>query len=120
MFLMELIIVIFFFALTSAVCIRVFVKAHDIADSTEGMNLAVLWAENAGEVFAEYEDDFASTEKLLRSNFKSDEYHFDLAFSEDDDYLYMDYSFMDNKKDTLIYSFRFRLNKKEVADGTQT
>ena len=40
LFLMELIIVILFFALTSAVCMRVFIKAHDVAHETESANYA--------------------------------------------------------------------------------
>ena len=57
LFLMELIIVIFFFALTSAVCLQVFVKAHLVAKETKGLNYAVLWADNASECFYEFGDD---------------------------------------------------------------
>lgn len=57
LFLMELIVVIFFFALTSAVCLQIFVKAHNIAANAEALNHASLYATNIGEVFYSCEGD---------------------------------------------------------------
>ncbi len=114
LFLMELIIVIFFFALTSAICLRVFVKAHEIADTTEGMNKAVLWAENAGELFYEYGEDQDAIEDALYTSFHESGYAYLLNFHEDEQFLYMDYSFRNTAKDRELYSFTFRINRKEV------
>lgn len=115
LFLMELIIVIFFFTLTSAVCLRVFVKAHDTAVNTGSMNYAILWAENAGEAFYEFEADESKIRNALDSAFDLKDYRYDLTFSEDDDYNFMDYSFTDTLRDREIYSFRFRKHKQREA-----
>ncbi len=114
LFLMELIIVIFFFALTSAVCLRVFVKAHDTAVDTKSMNYAVLWAENAAECFYEYGADESRIRNLLDSAFSLQDYKYYISFSEDADYDYMDYSFTDVLRDKEVYSFTFKKHKQEV------
>ena len=51
LFLMELVVVILFFSLSSAVCVRLFVKAHQIDQSTVNMNHAMLWIQNYAEEF---------------------------------------------------------------------
>ncbi len=48
---MELIIAILFFSLSSAVCVRLFVGAHQIASSDRNLNQAVLWTQNLAESF---------------------------------------------------------------------
>ena len=115
LFLMELIIVIFFFALTSAVCLRVFVKAHDTAVDTGSLNYAVLWAENAGEAFYEYGADESAIRKVLDPAFDIDGFKYDLSFSEDEDYCYMDYSFKDTVRDRKVYSLQFKKYKQKEA-----
>lgn len=113
--LMELIVVIFFFALTSAVCLQVFVKAHFVARDTKGLNYAVLWADNAAECFYEYKDDFEKTEDVLLNDFALEDYAMNIEFSKDADYLYMDYSFSDKKDDSVILQYTFRQHIKEVS-----
>lgn len=115
LFLMELIIVILFFALTSAVCMQVFVKAHDTAQSTEGMNNAVLWADNAAECFYEYGSDYESIEKNLKDAFHLKDYSYDLSFSSDESFLYMTFSFKYLPKDSEIYTYTFKQHIPEVA-----
>ena len=112
---MELIIVIFFFALTSAVCLRVFVKAHDVAEETEGMNYAILWADNAGECFREFGPDENRIRTLLDADFNLDEYSYSLDFSEDEKFYYMDYKFFFDTRNAELYSFQFKQHKKEVS-----
>ncbi|MCI8466165.1 MAG: hypothetical protein HFI63_10005 [Lachnospiraceae bacterium] len=51
LFLLELIFVIFFFSLASAVCIQLFVKAHLTEQETEALNRAIPLAESAAEAF---------------------------------------------------------------------
>jgi len=116
LFLMELIIVIFFFALTSAVCLRVFVKAHEVAEDTKGLNQAILWAENAGECFYEYGEDESKIRELLDSSFNLTKYAYTLKFSSDEGFIYMDYSFKNTATDKELYSFTFRKHKREVAE----
>lgn len=51
LFLMELIIAILFFALASAVCIQLFVKAHVLGKNTTEENHALLLCQNLSEIF---------------------------------------------------------------------
>ncbi|MCI8549255.1 MAG: hypothetical protein HFI68_01465 [Lachnospiraceae bacterium] len=51
LFLLELILVIFFFSLASAVCIQLFVKAHLTEKETKELNRAVPLAESGAEAF---------------------------------------------------------------------
>jgi len=118
LFLMELIIVILFFALSSAVCMRIFVYAHQLEKTTENVNHAVLWAGNAAELFYEYEDT-KDVENTLNEAYKSSElysaYDISLSFSKDNSFAYMAYSFVDKADGTVIYDFTFQKHIKEVA-----
>lgn len=54
LFLMELVIVILFFSLASAVCVRLFVKAHQMDQNTVNLNHAMMWIQNYAEEFRSY------------------------------------------------------------------
>lgn len=113
LFLMELIIVIFFFALTSAVCLQVFVKAHVVSERTKNMNEAVLWADNASEIFYEYGEDVEKVKATFDEAFPKDsQSSYELSFERDDSYIYMTYSF--DKKETH-YTYTFKKHIKEVS-----
>lgn len=115
LFLMELIIVIFFFALTSAVCLQVFVKAHDTAYTTECLNSAVLWADNACACFYEYGNDKAAIENTLNTAFDLEGFTYQLTFAEDDSFEYMTFEFIDITKNNTVYSYTFKQHIQEVA-----
>ncbi|MCR5404378.1 MAG: hypothetical protein K6E91_11260 [Butyrivibrio sp.] len=51
LFLMELIMVIFFFSLSAAVCVRLFTSAHLLSENARNMTNAAMWSQNLGEVF---------------------------------------------------------------------
>ena len=51
LFLMELILSIFFFTISSTVCIQLFVKAHLIGIETKELHNSVLWTQNVAEVY---------------------------------------------------------------------
>ncbi len=51
LFLLELILVIFFFSLASAICIQLFVKAHLTEKKTKELNRAVPLAQSGAEAF---------------------------------------------------------------------
>lgn len=51
LFLMELIVVILFFALSSAVCVQLFVRAHLISIKSSDLTMAVTKAQTAAECF---------------------------------------------------------------------
>lgn len=47
---MELIIVIFFFTVASAVCVQLYAEAHILSTSTRDLNLSIIKVEGAAEV----------------------------------------------------------------------
>ena len=51
LFLLELIIAILFFSLTSAVCVQIFVRAHLISRQTQELNMALEKVSGFSEVF---------------------------------------------------------------------
>ena len=51
LFLMELIICIMFFALASAVCLRLFSSAHLLAERDSNLNNALIWSQDLSESF---------------------------------------------------------------------
>lgn len=138
LFLMELIIVIFFFALTGAVCMQVFVNAHIFDRKTNELNEAVRWAENVGECFHEFGSDTETlTETLIGDgDFEISDGTYkvyldkgfeiapvasaDIAYcilltpSEDDEFDYFAYSMTYIQDNYTIYDFTYKLSKKEV------
>lgn len=50
-FLLELIIVILFFCVTAAICVRLFVKSHIISQDAKNLNMAVNQVTEVAEVF---------------------------------------------------------------------
>ena len=112
---MELIIVIFFFALTSAVCLQVFVKAHDTARYTRGLNLSVLWADNVSEIFYEYGADSDTIKKTVADAFDLEDYSYSLDFSSDASFDYLTFTFTDSLKSEDIYTVTFKQHIQEVA-----
>lgn len=51
LFLMELVISIFFFALASAVCIQLFAKSHTMSQKTIAQNQIIVWVQNLSELW---------------------------------------------------------------------
>jgi len=66
--LMELIIVILFFSLASAVCIQLFSKAHLLSEKTVNENHAVIHAQNLAECFLATEGDSAQIKSIFDSS----------------------------------------------------
>ncbi len=57
LFLMELIIAILFFAISGVVCVRLFVNAHVLSNSSVNINNSCLWTQNICEIFASSKGD---------------------------------------------------------------
>lgn len=110
---MELIVVIFFFSLTSAVCLQIFVKAHVLGKNTVDLNKAVVWGENAGELFYEYGEDFPKYENLI-TDMVEDGLNVSLITSKDDDFIYLDYVCYRDSVSDPVYSLSFKKNVQEV------
>lgn len=64
---MELIIALLFFALSSTVCIRLFVNAHSLSQQTVDQNFALNYAQNMAEAFTGCDGDMRALESALAS-----------------------------------------------------
>lgn len=51
LFLIEVIIAVFFFAITAVVCIRIFVKSHNVTDESRELTKGYIEADNMAQVF---------------------------------------------------------------------
>lgn len=51
LFLMELIIAVLFFAISGAICVRLFVQSHLISKDSVELNYGVEWCQNVAEAF---------------------------------------------------------------------
>jgi hypothetical protein len=51
LFLIEVIIAVFFFAITAVVCIRIFVKAHIVSEKSQELTQSYIEADNIAQVF---------------------------------------------------------------------
>jgi len=65
MFLIELLLAILIFAIASAICLQVFVTAHQTAEGSSRLNRAVVAAQGGAECFKAAGGDMAETSKLL-------------------------------------------------------
>lgn len=65
LFLMELIIALLFFSVSSTVCIRLFVRAHSLSAQTVDQNYAVNYAQNMAEMFTGCDGDLEAMQAIL-------------------------------------------------------
>jgi len=139
LFLMELIIVVLFFALTSAVCLQVFVKAHTVDRETKNINHAVMWGDNLSEIFYEVGPDTARILEFTapgyetyKDNSDNNYLYFDKeyrltpdrenAFFEikllsynDERFNYLAYTFTDLNTGKAAFKFTYKANRQEVS-----
>lgn len=67
LFLMELIIAILFFAITSAICLQCFAKAHSLSRETTALNHAVSHTESIAELLRSASTDSVSPDQVLET-----------------------------------------------------
>ncbi len=65
LFLMELILIILFFAITSGVCVNLFAKAHVLSAASTDLNHAVLQCETAAETYKHLDGDLGQVASSL-------------------------------------------------------
>lgn len=65
LFLMELLLAILFFSIASAVCIRMFVRAHTVSAQTIDTNKAIVQAQNLAEAWLSADGDLNEVASLL-------------------------------------------------------
>lgn len=137
LFLMELIIVVLFFSLTSAVCLQVFVKAHSIDRETKNINSAVMWGDNLSEIFYEVGPDlnrileisapgstvssdgiavlYLDKDYNLIDSADNSSCKITLGAYSDDDYNYFSYDFTDVSYNNTVFKFIYKSNIQEVS-----
>ncbi len=71
LFLMELIIAIFFFSLSAAVCVRLFASAHTLSENTETLENSVMWTQNLSEAFEAEKGDLDGIARLFPNSYVS-------------------------------------------------
>lgn len=127
LFLMELILSILFFSISSAVCIQLFVKSHLISQQSVDLNNAIEWCQNIAEAF--YGTNGNMDEMMLlfsnsrqdssdQSSFFLDEspYRISVSIQEDNSLLICTISAY--KSSNLIYELEVHLfPQKEVSHG---
>lgn len=68
LFLMELIIAILIFSLSSALCVQLFAKAHLLSNKTKDLNHAISLCESVAEVYYGVNGDIEQIQKILDPN----------------------------------------------------
>ncbi len=128
LFLMELILVILFFSLASAVCVQMFVRSHVLSSTSVELNNAVVWCESMAEAFYAFDGDLSGMEKALEgaecdasSSIKVDhgEYSVTGVLEKEGELLRLDISCYDKKDDEIIYSLSPKLYPKESGDSNE-
>lgn len=87
LFLIELIIAIVFFAISSAVCMQLFAKAHMISQTSRDLNTAVICAQNVAEAFCATNGAPQAFAALLETGGSGDVYaqYFDSEWNRSDE-----------------------------------
>ena len=81
LFLLEMIIIIVFFAATSAICVRLFVYAAQRSDQSSALTAAVLQAQSAAEAVKAADGDAEQLQTLLHGRW--DNGVFQIMFDQD-------------------------------------
>lgn len=65
LFLMELILIIFFFSICSSICLKVFASAKTVSDYSDNLNNASVLAQDGAECYKAYNGDLSKVAKEL-------------------------------------------------------
>ncbi len=133
LFLMELMVVILFFSISSAVYVQLFMKGHQINNTTQDLSTANIIAQNISECFLSCDgsmeqtlhflDEFEQSQNVVYSYYDnmgnvctkdSSKYIEVLTFSDDDKYNYMDIQIVTASDNKSIYQFTMKKYRKET------
>jgi len=67
LFLMELILAVLLFSLSSVLCIQMFMKSHTLSKSSVELNHSILWAQNISETFYGCNGNASAMSELLEN-----------------------------------------------------
>lgn len=122
LFLIELTISILFFALASAACIQLFVKAHLLDQNTQEINQTVVWSQNLAELWNASEADMLSVYNCLREQYGSEQSGFYMNNDCDAIFFYFDknWEFSDGVATRIVYCIDFTDNGYDAGTGLHT
>jgi type II secretory pathway pseudopilin PulG len=83
MFLIEILLALMIFAIASAICLQVFVTAHNTASESSTLNSAVVAAQNGAECFKAVSGDLSAAAKLLKNATVTDGDTLTIRFDKD-------------------------------------
>lgn len=109
LFLIELTISILFFALASAACIQLFVKAHLLDQKTQEANEAVVWSQNLAELWNASNADILLVYNLLCEQYGSRQSGFYMNNDGNAIFFFFDenWDFSDNISTRITYRIDF-------------
>lgn len=122
LFLIELTISILFFALASAACIQLFVKAHLLDQNTQEINQTVVWSQNLAELWNASEADMLSVYNCLREQYGSEQNGFHMNNDLDTIFFYFDknWELSDGVAAHIVYRIDFTDNGYDAGTGLHT
>lgn len=103
LFLMELILAILFFALSSAVCIQLFVKSHILENTSTEENHALLLCQNLSEIFLDTLPEYYNKDPEEMKQYMLSLMQTDTALPPSQDCL--------EETDTGVFSFALHFNE---------
>lgn len=109
LFLMELILAILFFSLTSAVCVQFFVKSHLLSQESKVLSRAVNECSNIAETY-DSSDSIGNTLSLLKADYP-DLLEVDAGLSA---VIYYDDTFSPCGKDAAVYTLRTQFSEEDT------
>ncbi len=122
LFLIELTISILFFALASAACIQLFVKAHLLDQNTQELNQTVIWSQNLAELWNASDADMLSVYNCLSEQYGDKQNGFYMNNDGDAIFFYFDenWEFSDNVTSRIVYRIDFTDNGYNAETGLHT
>lgn len=125
LFLMELILAILFFSITSAVCVQFFVKSHVLSQQSQALNHAVNECSAVAEISRSssgLNDTLTQIQEMYPSSSSlSDASLSDTGLTEEDMSLYYDKNFTSCPKEDHAYELKIHFTEKDhmlTADMT--
>ena len=111
---MELIVAILFFSLSAAVCVRLFVSAHIMAQNTERLNNATILSQNLAEAFTGENGDLEKISELFPGAYVS--YDSTESTSEGTLILFFDenWEWITNEQSSAVYEALLKVTKEDA------
>lgn len=119
LFLFELIVVIFLFTVSAAICINIFAKSYSFSTTSEALTMSSLKAETAAEVFKDKDGDLNGIQEILK--LQDNNYDLEESSKDEPNYLidvYYDKDWQATNKDKAYYTMTIDTgNQQKMSKG---